>query len=62
MVLRVKSINLDGLVHTNSCEKFVSETASQGLETISDLTTLKAFRICSVELLLNKLPLLRPEI
>lgn len=29
MVLTVKSINLDGLVHTSGCEKLVSETASQ---------------------------------
>lgn len=29
MVLTVKSINLDGLVYFSSCEKLVSETASQ---------------------------------
>lgn len=53
MVLTVKSINLDGLVHSSSCEKCVSETASRTGFQIHP----SCFRICSVESLLNKLSL-----
>lgn len=56
MVLMVKSINLDGLVHSSSCEKLVSETAPHtGFQIQPHYNS--CFRICSVESLLNKLSL-----
>lgn len=51
MVLRVKSINRDGLVHTSSCEKLVSKPESQtGLR---NNFRFHCFWSCSVDLLLN---------
>lgn len=44
MILKVKNINLDGLVHISGFEKLVSETASQ-----------RGFVL--LELLLNKMSL-----